>query len=48
MIQEAADMEESKEEPGLQQEARIRELEQQLEQVSAEAENNDKAREILS
>ena len=40
MIEEEASQEESKEESGLTAIARIRELELQLEKVSAEAENN--------
>ena len=48
MIQAEAGMEESKEVSGHVHEQRIQELEQQLSQVSAEAENNKAAAEILS
>ena len=48
MIEEEASQEKSKEESGLTAIARIRELELQLEKVSAEAENNKVATRILN
>ena len=48
MRREEADNEESKEANDLTQQVRIQELERQLEQVQAEAENNKAATDILS